>query len=163
LILKLEKWIISTCSAFNMIGALSIIVMMLLTCSDIVLRSFRMPIPGAYEMVGMLGALFVSFSLAQTSLQKGHIAVDFLVQKFSPKTRDIVAIITETVGAVLFALITWESAAYAGRLKTAGDVSMTLHIPTFPIVYGMTAGCGLLTLLLTFSIITLMIKVCQSK
>jgi TRAP-type C4-dicarboxylate transport system permease small subunit len=163
LILRLEKWMASMCSAFNMIGALSIMAMMLLTCADILFRTFRVPIPGAYELVGMLGALFVSFSLAQTSLQKGHIAVDFLIQKFSQKTRDIVAIVTESASACLFGIITWESVAHAGRLKTAGDVSMTLHIPTFPIVYGMAAGCALLTLLLVFSVIALMIKVLQSR
>ena len=42
----------------------AIVVMMLLTCADVVLRYFRKPIPGTYELVCFLGAAAVAFSMA---------------------------------------------------------------------------------------------------
>jgi hypothetical protein len=37
---------------------------------------------------------------------------------------------------------------YAADLKGFGEVSMTLQMPIYPFVYGIAAGCGLLTLVL---------------
>ena len=150
---KIDRWITSTSYGFNVIGATAILAMMLLTCTDVVLRMFRMPIPGTYETIGLLGALFVSFSLAQTSLQKGHIAVDFLIQKLPLNIQFVVYCINELVSAALFSLITWQMFEYANNLRVSGVVSMTLQIPIFPILYGIAVGCGLLSVLLIFSFI----------
>ncbi|PKL15498.1 MAG: C4-dicarboxylate ABC transporter permease, partial [Spirochaetae bacterium HGW-Spirochaetae-5] len=60
---------------FNVIACVAIIIMMLLSVADVVLRLFGKPIPGAYELVGVLGTIVVSFALGFTSLEKGHIAV----------------------------------------------------------------------------------------
>jgi len=38
------------------IAGSAIVAMMLLTCTDVVLRYFRKPIPGTYELVCFLGA-----------------------------------------------------------------------------------------------------------
>lgn len=150
---KIDRGIKKTASAFNMLGALAILAMMLLICTDVILRMFRMPIPGTYEVVGFLGALFVSFSLAQTSRDKGHIAVDFLMRKLPATVQFVVYSINELVSSVLFSLITWQMFVYADRLRQSGEVSMTLQIPIFPIYYGIAAGCGLLSVWLIFSFV----------
>jgi TRAP-type C4-dicarboxylate transport system permease small subunit len=122
--------------------------MMLLTCGDILLRFLRRPIPGTYEMVGFLGSLGVSFALAHTSLERGHIAVDFLVQRLSEPLQRLVDGINALVCAVLFGLAAWHSLRYGMDLKAAGEVSMTLQLPVYPFVWGVAAGCGMLTVVL---------------
>lgn len=133
---------------FNGIAAAAIAGMMLLTCGDILLRFLRRPIPGTYEMVGFLGALGVSFALAQTSLERGHIAVDFLVQRLSSRLQTLVDGVNAAVCAGLFGLAAWHSLQHGMDLKAAGEVSMTLQLPVFPFVWGMAAGCGMLTVVL---------------
>ena len=150
---SLNRWITAAASAFNVVAALSIMGMMLLTCTDVVLRFFRMPIPGTYEIVCFLGALFVSFSLAQTSLQKGHIAVEFLVQKLSYKAQFFIYCINELISAVLFFLITYQMVVSANSVRVSGEVSMTLQIPIYPVYYGIALGCGLLSIVLTLSFV----------
>ncbi len=135
-------------SAMNAVAASAVVVMMLLICADVALRYFRLPIPGTYELVGFLGALAASFALAQTSVERGHIAVDFLVQKFSQRAQTIIDGINAAVGAVMFGFICRAVAAYAADLKAAGEVSMTLEMPTYPIVYGIAAGFAMLTAVL---------------
>ncbi|MDD4358053.1 MAG: TRAP transporter small permease, partial [Smithellaceae bacterium] len=58
----------------NILACVAVIAMMLLSVTDVVLRMFGKPIPGTYEQVGFLGAIVVSFALAFTSMEKGHIA-----------------------------------------------------------------------------------------
>lgn len=145
---KIDKQMNSVSEMLNWLSAASVVVMMLLTCSDVVLRFFRHPIPGTYEMVGFTGAILVSFSLAHTSIKRGHIAVDFLVTKFSPKVQLIVDRVNSVICAVLFGLISWQSVFYALDTKNAGEVSMTLQMPIFPFIFGIAAGCGILSIVL---------------
>ncbi len=149
-----EKPVLSLVYRFNWISSFLIVVMMLLTCADVVLRFFRHPIPGTYEIVGLLGALVISFSLAYTSEKKGHIAVEFLVKRLPARLQNLINAFNLAIATVLFSLITKESFLYAGELKSAGEVSLTLHMPIYPYIYGVALGCGLFSLLLVKNTIT---------
>ena len=122
--------------------------MVVLTCMDIILRLFRHPIPGTYEMVGFLGAVFAAFALGYTSVNRGHIAVDFLVQKLPARAQSLVDGINDSICAAFFGFLSHQCLVYAGDLKSVGEVSMTLQMPVYPFVYGIALGCLLLTLVL---------------
>ena len=132
----------------NSLSALAVLAMMLLTCADIVMRLMRRPITGTYETVGFLGALFVSFALAQTSVDRGHIAVDFLVQRLPQRVQEAVELVNGLVCTAFFALIAWQCGLYGAELKASGEVSMTLQTPIYPVVWGIGAGCAVLCLVL---------------
>jgi TRAP-type C4-dicarboxylate transport system permease small subunit len=145
---RLERSILSMTQKFNWVAAAALVIMMVLTCADVILRFFRHPIPGTYEMVGLLGAIVVSFSLAHTSVLRGHISVELIVQKL-PKTAQIVIDgINSLLGTALFGLITWQSMLYASNLMHTGEVSLTLQMPIYPFVYGIAVGSGMLCLVL---------------
>lgn len=145
---KINKQVNSLSLLLNWLSAASIVTMMLLTFFDVVLRLFRHPIPGTYEMVGFAGAVMVSFSLGHTSLERGHIAVDFLVSKFPNKIQLIIDRVNTLVCTGLFSLIAWQSVFYALNTKKSGEVSMTLQMPVYPFIFGIAAGCGLLSIVL---------------
>jgi len=147
-ILRLEQWVAKAADLFNWVAAAAVAGMMVLTCLDIVLRLFRHPIPGTYEMVGFLGAVFAAFSLGYTSVNRGHIAVDFLVQKLSPRTQNWVDGVNALICSIFFGFLARQCLVYAADLKSFGEVSMTLQMPIYPFVYGIAAGCFLLTLVL---------------
>lgn len=146
--LRLEKNIPATAEKANWIAAAALILMMLLTTIDVVLRLFRSSIPGTYEIIGLLGAVVASFALGYTSVEKGHIAVDFLVMRFSRKTQALVGAINALIATALFSIITWQSLLYALDLMKKGQVTLTVQLPIYPFVFGMAVGCGLLTLVL---------------
>jgi len=145
---RLERSVSSITRNFNWVAATAIMAMMLLTCADVILRFFRHPIPGTYEMVGLLGTIVVSFSLAHTSVMRGHISVEFIVQKLPRRVQIVIDGINSLLGAALFGLITWQSISYASNLMHTGEVSMTLQMPIFPFVYGISIGSGILCLVL---------------
>ena len=148
MILRLEQWVAKAADLFNWVAAAAVAGMMVLTCLDIVLRLFRHPIPGTYEMVGFLGAVFAAFSLGYTSVNRGHIAVDFLVQKLSPRPQNWVDGVNALICSIFFGFLARQCLVYAADLKSFGEVSMTLQMPIYPFVYGIAAGCFLLTLVL---------------
>lgn len=132
----------------GIIAAVAIFFMMALTCADVVLRLFRMPIPGTYEIVSFMGAVAVAFAIAYTSVEKGHVAVSLVVQLLPGRLQAVVESILAVIGIMLFALIAWQSALYALDCQRSGEVSLTLQLPFYPIIYGVAFGAGVVCLVL---------------
>jgi TRAP-type C4-dicarboxylate transport system permease small subunit len=160
---RLENWVARLASWFNGVASAAVVGMMLLTCLDVVLRFLRHPIPGTYEIVGMLGAVFVSFSLARTTVDRGHIAVDFLVQRLPAKIQNIVEAVNAGICALLFIVVSRQCLLYALDLKSSGEVSMTLQMPIHPFVSGIALGCTMLSLVLAVNCAAFSVKAVRAN
>jgi TRAP-type C4-dicarboxylate transport system permease small subunit len=125
----------------NIIAGVSLTFLMLLTISDVILRFFRMPIVGTYELVAFAGAVVIGFSLPLTSWLRAHIFVDFAILKFPRNIRDVFNIVTRCMVLILFVLIGWNLLKYGLDLQRSGEVSPTLHIPFYPVAYGIGIAC----------------------
>jgi len=125
----------------NNISAVMLAFMILLTVADVILRSARMPIVGTYEMVGLLGAIIIGFSIPFASWMKAHVRVDFFILKFSPAGRRIFNIITRCLGMAFFVVIGWNLIILGMDIYRAGEVTPTRHIPFYPVLYGVGVTC----------------------
>jgi len=125
----------------NGIAGITLTFMVFLTVADVIMRSFRRPIPGTYDLVGFAAAVVIGFSLPFTSWVRGHISVDILVQKFSRTGRKITDIFTRAVGTFFFSLSGWYLIKLGMRLHSTGEVSLTIRMPIYPIAYGLAACC----------------------
>ena len=142
------KYLTRAGKVFNILACVAVIAMMLLSTADVVLRIFGKPIPGTYELVGFLGTIVVSFALAFTSMEKGHIAVEILVERLPQRLQLAIEAFCNLMGALLFGVITYQAVLYALDFRKSGEVSLTLQMPVYPFLFGMAAGFGLLCLLL---------------
>ena len=132
----------------QVIAGIALTGMMGLTVADVTLRAFGRPIVGSYEVVALMGALVVGFSLPFTSWVRGHIYVDFLLQKLSRGPRLGFHFSTRILGIVLFSLIAWNLFKMGLDLQKSGEVSPTLQIPFYPVVFGVGICCLLQSLVL---------------
>lgn len=137
---RIESMIALLSRRVNWIAAVSIVGIMLLTVADIVLRLFRHPIPGAYEIAGMLGGVAVAFSLAYTSVEKGHIAVDLLMERISPRPRALITGVYSIISAMFFGVVSWQCVLYGFDIQRSGEVSLSIRMPLHPFVYGTAFG-----------------------
>lgn len=136
----------------------AIVAMMLLTCTDVVLRYFRKPIPGTYELVCFLGAVAVAFAMAHTSVEKGHVAVSFVVSLLPQRIQGLIESITTSFGLIFFVLIAWQSFIYANDLRLSGEVSLTLELPFYPFVYGISFSAAIVCLILLSNLFNNLLK-----
>jgi TRAP-type C4-dicarboxylate transport system permease small subunit len=125
----------------NLIAGISLSSLMFLTIADVILRFFRKPIVGTYELVALAGAVVIGFSVPFTSWMRGHVYVDFLILKFSQKTRNILHILTRCLVIWLFLMIGWNLIKYGMDLHKSGEVSLTLQVPFYPVAYGLAICC----------------------
>jgi len=124
-------WVMESMKA---VGAFCLVVMMFLTCADVVGRFFGHPIFGSVEIVGFMAAISVAMALPYTHQARGHIGVEIVVRLFSDRTRKIIELTTNSLALLLFAVVTWRMALYTRTMKASGEVSMNLEIPAYLII-----------------------------
>lgn len=123
-----------------------LVAMILLTCTNIVLRLVWVPIRGTYELMGYGGGIVTAFALGYTQLKRGHVAVDILVLRFSKRTQNILHGVNDFICMIFFAVVAWQIAKYATTLWNTGEVTETLQIIYYPFTYGVALGCAVLSL-----------------
>lgn len=149
--------VVSTFSRWmNGIAAVALGFIILLTVADVILRYFRRPIIGTYEMVALSGAVIIGFSLPFTSIMKGHVNVDFLTLKLSPKGRKIFSTITKCLGIILFLIIGWNLFILGMDFHKVGEVTPTRHLPIYPVLYGVGVCCFFESLVLLCDIVKIL-------
>lgn len=137
----------------NSISSVALIAIMVLTTADVVLRIFKKPIVGTYEIVGLLGAVVIGFGIPLTSWIRGHIFVDFIIEKFPEGRKDVVNIFTRLLGIGLFFIAGWNLIIVGMDLYVTGEVSLTRQLPFYPIAYGLAVSCFVQCLVLICDII----------
>ncbi len=125
----------------NVIAGMFLTFLMLLTISDVILRQFRKPIVGTYELVAFSGAVVIGFSLPMTTWLRQHIFVDFFIAKFSKGVQNVFNVCTRVIVIVLFFFLGWNLLKYAMDLQRSGEVSLTLRIPFWPVAFGVGICC----------------------
>ncbi len=149
-LIGLTRW---TARILNWVAGCSLVGMMGLSCADIVLRMFRRPILGTYEIAGFLGAVVASFAMAQTTIERGHVAVHVIVARFSPRVQKTIYLITHLLSLLLFGVLTWECVRYGNDFRTSGEVSMVLGLPFYYVVYGIAFSAAIVCVVLIVDIL----------
>jgi len=107
-----------------------IIPLMLLTTGDIIGRKFfSKTIPGTFEISEYILATFILLGAAYTQQVKGHVGVDFLTSRLSPRARIVCEIITTLLSLFIIGIVVWQGWA-EGIIERA--VSDQLRIPQYP-------------------------------
>ena len=137
----------------NIIAGISVTVMMLLTVADVLLRAGGHPIIGTYEIVALLLAVVIGFGIPQVSLDRGHVYMEFLLQKFSKRGRNVVNTLTRVLCLILFAFIGYNLFNVGAGFHASGEVSATIKLPFYPVAYGVAVCCLLECCVFIFDIV----------
>ena len=135
------------------ISCLSIVSILFLTVLDVTLRRLRTPIDFAFEIVVFLAAIVIGSALPQTSLDKGHVVMEFLTTKLSRQWQKALNIVSRCIGIVTFAILCWNIIRVGNRLRGAGQCSPILHIPEFPVAYWIGVCCFIECLVLVYGLV----------
>src|SRR3972149_1308666 len=87
----------------NFTAVVALTFMMFLTVVDVLLRAGGHPIIGTYEIVALSLALVIGFAIPQVSLDRGHVFMEFLLEKFSKRGRKVMHTFTRVLCLILFA------------------------------------------------------------
>jgi len=116
---------------------------------DVVMRyALRLPFLGAYEMSELAMVLIVFLALPYCGATGGHVAVDVLAPFLDrPQLRWLNAMI-HLAGAVLMAIIAWQSMLYAIVSGQRGEATNMLRIAKYPFELVTAASAAVFALVL---------------
>ncbi len=129
------------------VGMIFVLPLMLLTTGDVVGRSFfNKPITGTFELSEYLLAVIILLSAAYTQQVKGHVSVDFLTSRFSPRLQRYLQVLTTGLSLAIITIVVWQGLILGLEERAVTD---QLRIPKSPFKI-LVGVCGLLLWLQLF-------------
>jgi TRAP-type C4-dicarboxylate transport system permease small subunit len=133
--------------ALAYVAGASLMVMVLVTTADVILRKFGYSLTGAYDIVKIAAAITMAAALPYTTAIKGHVAIEYFFHKLGRRGRIAVDVLMRLGGMALFSLLAWGCVDYGNSLRARGEVSMTLQLPVFWVPYVLAFSCALVVLI----------------
>lgn len=132
---QLSKWM-------DVVGGVFLVLIMLITVSDVILRYLGHPIFGAYDLITFGAVMVISFAMPRTALERTHTFVDILLEKISAAKGNGLLVFTRALNMLLFLLFAWNLLDVARTAVKTGETSLLLSIPAY-IAPGVLALCCL--------------------
>ena len=155
--------------ALHWLAMVVLLSLMFLTVGDVVGRYLvgivpgLGPIPGTFELTEFMLAVIVLTAIGHTEMKGEHISIDLVVERFSPKVRAIIDSVTNFLGLVMFALVTWRTIKYAQLLYQSNDVSGVLRLPVYPFLLIAAVGTFMFSLAMLSSFLRSLRKTVRNE
>lgn len=144
---KLEVFVKKTSQLLDNLAGWGVVAIMLLVVINILLRTVaNRPIQGVYEVVGFITAVVIAFGLAWCAVQKGHIAIEFIVEKLPVKAQSVIHVSSGFAIMLLLLFISYRVFHHGFKVIASGEVSATAQIPFYPFIFLVALGFLLLFL-----------------
>ena len=142
--------------AATALAGVSLILMMLQTVADVVLRFlFNMPIEGNLEIVSyyhMVAVVFLPLGLVE--LRHEHINVDLFIAYLSRRNRNIFYVVASMIGIVFVSMLFYRSLLDAVTATRINDVIMgAVLITVWPAKWALPIGFGCLLLAIATNVV----------
>ena len=72
--------------------------------------------------------------------------------------QEVVYLITHLLSLFLFALLAWECVRYGNDFRASGEVSLTIRMPFYPVVYGIAFSAVVVCMVLFVDLLQVMTK-----
>ena len=140
---RVVGWINRT---FMGVACVVLLATMVMAVINMIGRPLKIPVAGSFELMGLGGALIVALTLGYSQERRTHIAVDILFNYFPPRLQHLFIATGDLVCAAFFGIAAWQMARFGRKLYITGEISETLGLPVYPVVFAVAAGLAGLAL-----------------
>lgn len=142
------RWV---AAALELIGGAGLLLLMILTVSDALLRSFaNRPILGAADTIQVLLVVVVASSIPLCIAAGRAIAIEFVVNLLAEWKRRMLLRLTSLMCAVVLAYLSWRCFVNAREAAMFGETTMLLQIPFGPFYNVLAVAFGISAMLFLF-------------
>ena len=138
--------------ALAYVAGVGLMLMVLITTADVILRKCNLSVTGAYDLVKIAAAITAAAALPYTTAIKGHVAIEYFFHKLGRRGRIVVDALMRFGGMAMFGLLAWGFVDYGNSLREKGEVSTTLQLPIFWVPYVLAVCCGLVVLIKVYHV-----------
>ncbi|MCL6639109.1 MAG: TRAP transporter small permease subunit [Firmicutes bacterium] len=126
----------------------SLLAIVFLVVGNALLRAVWKPLAGTPEMVGWLASLTIGFGLGYTQVSRGYVEIEALVERLPRALQRTVRQVVLFAGMTFFLLVSWEMTGYGLNVMKNGNLSETMWLPFYPLIFLLSLGFAGLTLAL---------------
>ena len=145
----LRRFVYAASLTLNVIAGVALIGIVLVVVVNTISRRTPLgPILGTYEYAMYLEGIVIAFAICFNQIRKTNISVDLLTMQLSRRANAIMASAMYLVSMVLFGAVIYGLVSYANDLRVGGEVSYTMHVPFYPLIYAVSLCFALLVLVL---------------
>ncbi len=128
--------------------------MALLVTMDVILRLVaRAPIQGAYELVGLLGALALAGALPHVQRSRAFIVVETLTEALKGRARARLQRAMLALETLFFGLLAVQFLAGTQAMRSSQQVTDILHLPVWLAYAAITAGFVAVTMVCAWQLV----------
>lgn len=141
------------CGASAFLAGLAALAVTIMITFDVLMRYFlNKPQLFVDELASFLLVLIIFGGLAQTFQRGGHIQVDLLTNRLSPRARQFVRIFTLSIGIAFLGIVAWNTLISSLVAHRLGRVSMVLFYPLCIPMLLIPIGLALMALVMGVSL-----------
>jgi len=145
------------------VAGVLLIALVLVSGANVILRMCGIPFAGTWELAGFSGALLASFALAETQRKRGHVELDILTRRYSPRAQRIAGAVNVMLGAAVMAVVSLQLVRLALDKMRAGELSETLRLPFAWVMLAVAVGFILLALVYVADAVNACFKTSETK
>lgn len=160
---RVEKASLTATGFLIKIGVCFLVLIMMVTVTDVVMRYFGGGLHGSIEIVEFSMVILIFFSIGYIQACKKNIVVDLLYEHLPVRWRATLDTITSLVCFLLYFLFAYAAVIQTSYIYKVGEVSATIEIPKYPFVAGMSLGLILLCLVLLGDFLTSLCKLLKKE
>ncbi len=144
---SLDRWLARA-------GAVVLFATMIIAVVNMILRPFGYPVTGSFELMGLGCAVTAALGLALAQEYKSHISVDILFNHLPGGLRSVLRAAGSLACCLLFSAAAWRLFQMGMTQLETGEVSETLRIAFYPVIWVVAAGFAALSLRLAIEALT---------
>ena len=142
---RLDRWFLKLEGFFNLVGGITIFLLVLLATTNVVGRYlFSSPVDGYVDWVEQAMAFIAFLGLAFTQRQGGHIRMDIVIGSLRGRFLWIAELITVALMLLVTLVLIYGSYLHFWRAYDLGDSSLDINLPTWPAKFVVTFALSLL-------------------
>lgn len=146
------------------IAGIFLFLVMMLVVFNVLLRSiFNAPITATYDLVGMFTSVGIGLSLAYCAIQKGHIAIDYFIDKFPPGFRLFLDFCTHFISIIFLVIASWQLTKLGYNMTITGEKSASAMIPYYPFIYIVAFGMFIFSIIVLLQMVEIIKRVTQNE
>lgn len=121
--------------ATHALAGTALMAMLFITLVEVTMRFLWRSIPGTFELISLLGGAVAGLAVPRTSQMNGHVNVDFVINKMTPKAKDTLNGVTRILVMVFFLFAAWSLFSMGVDYRSAKEVSPSMKLPLYPVFF----------------------------
>jgi TRAP-type C4-dicarboxylate transport system permease small subunit len=123
--------------AMAAVAGVALMLVMLMTVLDVILRYFGRPITGIYDLVALGGAVVIGFSIPWAAQKKIHVFMEMAQMFQSKMVERALMVFARLLALAMSFVVGWNLILLGKGFMKTGEASLTIQIAFYPVAIGL--------------------------